>query len=258
MSRNFELLQQVEQVEIAASADVGARPENGQWSAPAESAEIVAATLPEMGEQSREQVAKLVRQLFPSPAGSRTVVFAGVEPGNGGSWMTVHCARMLAAQTQGAVCVVDGNLRTPTLHEYFGVSNHHGLSDLMRQGGPISSYVQRLEGTRNLWLMSCGSETGPDGSGVLLSAEALRARMQELRTGFEYVLIDAPALSLYGDATVLGQAADGLALVIAEQDTRKENARHAVEDLNKANVRVLGAVLNKRTFPIPQKIYDRL
>ncbi len=118
--------------------------------------------------------------------------------------------------------------------------------------------MQRLEGMRNLWLMSCGSPVGPDGPGVFLSLDALRLRIQELRTGFEYVLIDAPALSLYGDAMVLGQAADGVALVIAEQDTRRENARHAVDDLNKANVRVLGAVLNKRTFPIPQKIYDRL
>jgi hypothetical protein len=49
----------------------------------------------------------------------------------------------------------------------------------------------------------------------------------------------------------------GVALVVAEQDTRKGSARHAVEELGKANVRVLGAVLNKRTFPIPQEIYDR-
>jgi len=88
--------------------------------------------------------------------------------------------------------------------------------------------------------------------------DALRRRIQELRGGFEYVLIDAPAVSLYSDAMVLGQAADGVALVIAEQDTRKENARHAVDELGKANVRVLGAVMNKRTFPIPQKLYDRL
>jgi capsular exopolysaccharide synthesis family protein len=256
MSRNFELLQQVGQAEIPAATDVGSGPDNGQWSGPTESAELAATTLPEMGEQSREQVAKVVRQLF--QPGRRTVVLAGVEPGNGGSWMTVHCARMLAAQTQGAVCVVDGNMRTPTLHEYFGVSNHHGLSDLMRKGGSIRDYVQRLEGVRNLWLMSCGSPAAPEGPGVLLSLDALRLRIQELRTGFEYVLIDAPAVSLYGDAMVLGQAADGVALIIAEQDTRKENARHAVDELSKANVRVLGAVLNKRTFPIPQKIYDRL
>src|SRR5437660_2501302 len=130
MSRNFELLQQVEQGEISASAGSDARPEKAAWNAPVESepaavAPVPVAALPEMGEQSREQVAKLVRQLFQSPAGGRTVVFAGVEPGNGGSWMTVHCARMLAAQTQGAVCIVDRNLRTPTLHEYFQVPNHH-------------------------------------------------------------------------------------------------------------------------------------
>jgi Mrp family chromosome partitioning ATPase len=128
----------------------------------------------------------------------------------------------------------------------------------MRQGGSISKYVQRVEGTRNLWLLSCGSQTGPEGAAILMSLEALRARIQELRAGFEYVVIDAPALSQCGDAVVLGQAADGVALVIAEQDTRKESARHAVEELGKANVRVLGAVLNKRTFPIPQRIYDRL
>jgi protein-tyrosine kinase len=263
MSRNFELLQQAEQGMMNAPANAGAPspelgPEPAQWTAPAETQEVVAATLPQMEERSREELSKLVRQLFQSPGGGRAVVLAGVEPGNGGTWMTVNCARLLAAQARGPVCVVDGNLRSPALHQQFGVANHHGLSDLMRQGGAISSYVQRLEGTRNLWLLSCGSQTGPEGANVLLSLEALRARIQELRAGFEYVVIDAPALSQYGDAVVLGQAADGVALVIAEQDTRKESARHAVEELNKANVRVLGAVLNKRTFPIPQKIYDRL
>jgi Mrp family chromosome partitioning ATPase len=57
---------------------------------------------------------------------------------------------------------------------------------------------------------------------------------------------------------MLGQASDGVVLVLAEQETRKESARQAIEELRKSSVRILGAVLNKRTFPIPQKIYDRL
>lgn len=265
MSRNFELLQQAEQGMMNATPEA-APVESEPVSAPpadraplaAESTDVVAASLPQMEERSREQMSKLVRQLFQSPGGGRAVVLAAVEPGNGGTWMTVNCARLLAAQARGPVCVVDGNLRTPALHLQFGVANHHGLSDLMQRGGSINNYVQRLEGTKNLWLLSCGSQTGPDGPGLSMSLDGLRARIQELRAGFEYVVIDAPALSQYGDAVVLGQAADGVALVIAEQNTRKESARHAVEELSKANVRVLGAVLNKRTFPIPQKIYDRL
>jgi capsular exopolysaccharide synthesis family protein len=262
MSRNFELLQQADgMMNAPATATVVApAPEPAAWSAPTETetAAVAAVTLPQMEERSREQMSKLVRQLFQSPGGGRAVVLAAVDSGNGSTWMTVNCARLLAAQARGPVCVVDANLRAPALHGQFGVTNHHGLSDLLRQGGSIGTYVQRVEGTRNLWLLSCGSETGPEGPSTLLSLEALRARIQELRAGFEYVVIDAPALSQYGDAVILGQAADGVALVIAEQDTRKESARHAVEELNKANVRVLGAVMNKRTFPIPQKIYDRL
>jgi Mrp family chromosome partitioning ATPase len=110
---------------------------------------------------------------------------------------------------------------------------------------------------RNLWLMSCGSLAGQGGQ-TLVASKALGARISELRAAFDYLVIDAPPLSLCGDAATLGQAAEGVALVIAESDTRKERARHAVQELAKANVRVLGAVLNKRTFPIPQKIYDRL
>jgi capsular exopolysaccharide synthesis family protein len=264
MSRNFELLQQADgmmngPVAVAAPAPAPV-PESEPlgWTAPVETADVAASTLPQMEERSREQMSKLVRQLFQSPSGGRAVVLAGVESGNGGTWMTVNCARLLAAQARGPVCVVDGNLRTPALHDQFHVSNHHGLSDLLRQGGSIGNYLQRLEGSRNLWLLSCGSQIGPEGPGPLLSLEALRTRIQELRAGFEYVVIDAPAISQYEDAIVLGQAADGVALVIAEQNTRKESARHAVEELGKANVRVLGAVLNKRTFPIPQKLYDRL
>jgi capsular exopolysaccharide synthesis family protein len=258
MSRNFELLQQADGMMNAPASVAAPAPEPAIWTAPTETADVVAATLPQMEERSREEMSKLVRQLFQSPGGGRAVVMAAVEPGNGGTWMTVNCARLLAAQARGPVCVVDGNLRTPALHDQFGVPNHHGLSDLLRQGGSIGTYVKRLEGARNLWLLSCGSQIGPDGPGALLSLEALRNRIQELRAGFEYVVIDAPALSQYGDAVILGQAADGVALVIAEQNTRKESARHAVEELGKANVRVLGAVLNKRTFPIPQKLYDRL
>jgi Mrp family chromosome partitioning ATPase len=257
MSRNFELLQQAGQESLlaAAASSVEPAPFSSASSAPVET---VASILPEMDEYSREQVSKLVRHLFLMPGGARAVVLAGVEQGNGGSWMAVHCARVLAAQVSGSVCVVDGNLRTPSLHQYFSVQNHdHGFSDAIREPGPLHSYARQVLGVRNLWLMSCGSLAG-QGEQALLPSQALRSRITELRAAFDYLVIDAPPLSLCGDAAALGQVTDGVALVIAESDTHKERARHAVQELAKASVRVLGAVLNKRTFPIPQKIYDRL
>src|SRR5277367_1790653 len=99
MSRNFELLQQADgMMNAPATATVVApTPEPAVWSAPVETADVVAATLPQMEERSREQMSKLVRQLFQSPGGGRAVVLAAVESGNGSTWMTVNCARLLAA-----------------------------------------------------------------------------------------------------------------------------------------------------------------
>jgi Mrp family chromosome partitioning ATPase len=82
--------------------------------------------------------------------------------------------------------------------------------------------------------------------------------MTELRAEFDYVLIDTPAISSSNDATVLGAATDGLVVVLKANSSRRESARGAMQDLRAAKVRVLGAVLNQRTFPIPQSIYDKL
>jgi len=57
---------------------------------------------------------------------------------------------------------------------------------------------------------------------------------------------------------VMGASTDGLVLVLKANSSRRETARGAIHDLRTAKVRVLGAVLNQRTFPIPQSIYDRL
>jgi Mrp family chromosome partitioning ATPase len=79
-----------------------------------------------------------------------------------------------------------------------------------------------------------------------------------MRAAFEFVLIDAPPASLYADAPLLGQLADGVVLVVEAHSTRREPALAAKASLEAANARVLAAVLNKRTFAIPEIIYRNL
>ena len=72
------------------------------------------------------------------------------------------------------------------------------------------------------------------------------------------ILIDAPPINTYVDAALLGRMADGLVMIVQANHTRREAAQRAKEILDAAGVRVLGAVLNKRTFPIPEFLYRRL
>jgi len=153
------------------------------------------------------------------------------------------------------VCVVDANLRSPGLHRVYGLENHNGFSDALESTQPITTFVRPL-GRPNLWLLSCGSDVA--NRNYLLNAERVRARITELRQYFEYVLIDSPALSVGSDTVLLGRIAEAVVLVLKANSTRRDAARKAVQDLQNAGVRVLGAVLNQRTFPIPQSIYSKL
>jgi Mrp family chromosome partitioning ATPase len=117
----------------------------------------------------------------------------------------------------------------------------------------MRTFAQQIAGS-NLWVLPSGS---PESAGAI-SSEGLRSRMADLRNEFDYVLIDAPPANLYADAISLGRLSDGIILVLQSNTTRREAALKAKESFEAANVRLLGAVLNKRTFPIPQNLYDRL
>jgi Mrp family chromosome partitioning ATPase len=209
---------------------------------------------PEMNGTVRDEISKIVQNLFLIAQGPRHVVFAGTESGCGSSWMCARVAEGLAPQGRGTVCVVDCNLRSPTLHQQFGTENHDGLSDALLGSGPIREYAHRL--SQNLWLLSCGSAT--ELGLTMLGSDRMRLRLAELHAAFDYVLIDAAALNACNDAIVLGGLSDGVVLTLKANSSRRETARKAVQELQAANVRTLGAVLNQRTFPIPDALYKRL
>jgi len=202
----------------------------------------------------KDEISKLVQNLFLLPQGPRRVVFSGTESGSGCSWMCARVAEGLAPQGRGSVCVVDCNLRAPGLHQQFGAENHHGLSDALLGSGSIREYTHRL--SRNLWLLSCGSSA--EGGLAMLGSDRMRSRLIELRAAFDYILIDAAPMNAWNDAVVLGGLSDGVVLMLKANSSRRETARKAVQELQGANVRVLGAVLNQRTFPIPESLYKRL
>jgi capsular exopolysaccharide synthesis family protein len=253
LSRNFELLSEAGRMHEMMQPQV----EQPQVAPPPVEDTFSSTPVPEsaptleMNGAIRDEIAKLVQNLFTS---SRRVVFSGTESGSGCSWMTARAALMLAQQGRGSVCLVDCNLRSPGLHQQFSLENHHGLSDALMGSGSLREYATRL--SQNLWLLSCGS-TAEDGHG-LIGSESMRSRLTELKRAFDYVLIDAAPLNSCNDAVVLGTLSDGVVLVLKANASRRETARRAVQDIQNANVKVLGAVLNERTFPIPEKLYKRL
>jgi len=260
MSRNFELMQNLgrerEMFEAAAEAStVVEEPAASAKFAPAP-VELQPLQL-KMDEAQRDEMFKLVQRVFlmPGAGRGRAVVVSGMEAGNGCSWICARMAEVLASQVSGSVCVVDANLRSPGLHREFGVTNHYGLTDALQVTDPIRRFVTSLS-RPNLWLLSCGAEV--EGMQTMLGSDRMRALLPELQREFDYVLIDAPPLETSDDSLMLGKNAEGIVLVLRANCSRRETARKAVRNLESASVRVLGAVLNHRTFPVPESIYRKL
>lgn len=186
----------------------------------------------------------------------RVVVFAGVNHGEGCSSVCSSVAETLSRYVSGSVCLVEANFRSPALPAMFNTTNHHGLTNALLGDGPIRSFARALSSDQKLWLLTSG-ELAVD-SANLLSSDRLKERVTELRSQFDFVLVDAAPLNQYGDALALGLLADGLVLVLGAESTRRESAQMATETLRTAHIPILAAVLNNRSFPIPEKIYKFL
>ncbi|MGA9937366.1 MAG: hypothetical protein WA369_14570 [Candidatus Acidiferrales bacterium] len=125
----------------------------------------------------------------------------------------------------------------------------------MKSSAHIDAFAQQAWSS-HLWFVSAGAACN-DSNGAMNPAR-LRARVSELRAEFDYVLVDAPAVSSCGDGALLGLLTDGVVLVVGCNSTRRETARAAKDNLEAAGVPVLGTVLNRRTYPIPEALYRRL
>lgn len=253
MSKNFEFTQPVG-IGLGGAASLR---ERAVGTAADNKAPIIAEILAEAPSATREESLKLVQRLFLTPEQTppKAVVFAAIDSGNGCTRLCAITAQLLAENVGGSVCLVEGNFRTPSLPDLFGVDNHHGLADSLRQEGAIRGFAKQA-GRENVWLLSSGS-LGRD-SASLLNCDRMKERIAELRSTFDYLLIDAPPLNSCADAMVFGRLADGIVLVLEANATRREAALRVMESLQATRIPVLGAVLNKRTFPIPSALYKRL
>lgn len=244
MSRNFELLQHAAKEELLTSETVAIPPRQ------------VSSSRSLDREPATEEILNLVQRLFfrgGQPCGPRVVSFSGMTRDDRSSWICARAAESLGSQSDTSVCVVDANFWSPRLHTHFGAHNGDGLAAAMTATGPIRSFLEPPSAGK-VWLLP----TGSGGVNPYTQSERLRARFAELRDEFNYILVSAPSLARETESTLMGQLADGVVLIVEANQTRRESARHAKDHLEAAHVPVLGAVLDQRTFPIPEFLYRKL
>lgn len=267
MSRNYELLKRAQTLVrdpalfAAASAAAAAPEEPVHYHTPDGSALTgmdlcFAAKLPTSSLQTTEkrEFSKLVNSIFaPLQRSVRMLLVAGVDRRTGPAWITACAAELLSRQVGEKVCVIDADFEQGQMRDIFNVAADQGFLDALVSDEPITGYCQRL--TDNLWVLPSGSAITDQN---LPSAVAIKRRVDQLRRHFGYCLMAGPTISDSAEALALAQLTDGVLLVVEANATRRDIAVAAKDRLTTTGVPILGAVLNNRTFPIPDNLYSRL
>jgi Mrp family chromosome partitioning ATPase len=234
MSKNFELLQR---------AGWGEEYLDG-IPAPVHNTRHSPVSRQQTAPRPRDQISTLVQKLFQRNSGPhiRCVVFLGCTETSSGTSVCARTAQTLAEQVQDRVCVVDAKFENPSVHRFFGKDNIAGLMDAVSHSRRGDNFFKQVEES-NLWVLSAG-DPGM-GRRAAVSQRGLAECLMELRTDFQYVLIDAPPLSGRSELSALGQVADGAVLVVNAWGVSADMADRGRARLRRANVRLLGMVLNQ-------------
>ena len=159
-----------------------------------------------------------------------------------GKSLTLANLAVAMAQGDKRTILVDTDLRRPTLHTIFDLNNDHGLTSLFIDAkGPIEPAFNDV-GVPNLQVLTSGPL--PPNPAEALGSQRMLEVIAALKQRADIVLFDAPPVIAVTDALVLGTRVDGVVLVIEAGATRREHARRAKEQLEKLNIRIVGAVLN--------------
>ena len=169
----------------------------------------------------------------------QTLVVTSANPGEGKSTVSGNLALVLA-QGESKVLLVDCDMRRPSVHKKFRISNTYGISDLLVGNKKMESVAHKYND--NLTIVSSGKI--PPNPAEMLGSKAMTAFLEEMKKHFDYIDLDTPPLEAVADAQILSTKVDGSLIVVRAGVTKKDAVHNAVSIINKVNGNIIGTVLN--------------
>jgi capsular exopolysaccharide synthesis family protein len=170
----------------------------------------------------------------------QVIMVSSAGPGEGKSTTIANLA-VAFSQSDRKVLLIDADMRKPTAHKSFQISNRFGLSSVISQQCTLQEVIQSSD-IPNLDIMTSGPI--PPNPAEMLASKRMTALLEELKGKFDIVLIDTPPLLAVTDAQIASTKSDGVVLVVDQGRVKRQFAQRAIQNLQNVNARILGVVLN--------------
>lgn len=146
------------------------------------------------------------------------------------------------AQQKEKVLLIDGNLRNPSIHQLFKVSNEVGLTDVLSDKTPFCEAITKCN-IDNLDLLTSGPI--PLDPAELLESEKMKELLSHVKTLYDLILVDSPSVLEVTDTKVLANLCDGVILVVQKAKTKLEAAQESKKVLEFAKAPLVGVIVNQ-------------
>ena len=170
---------------------------------------------------------------------SRVVVVTSSLQSEGKSTISVNLA-LSFAEAGKKVLLVDCDMRRPKLGRLLNLSAPAGLSNLLLDPSLLEKSIIKEYSTIDVLL----SGDIPPNPSELLGSELMKKLLDQMREKYDCVILDTPPINMVTDAVVLAPQSDGVLFVVRANQSERGAVIHAVEQLEYAQVKLLGFVLN--------------
>ena len=182
----------------------------------------------------------------PKKDGGVAIMATSAFPEDGKTTVTVNLALMFAI-SDAKVILIDADIRKGRVAKYFKRKSAPGLSDYLSGQNTLEEVVHHSHVNENLSYITCGTHSPKPYE--LLESEEMKKLLQELRTQYDYIIIDTPPVLLLSDALALATVTDGTVLVCRHQVSYMSDIQKALDALKFAKANVLGVVVNDYKAP---------
>ena len=150
------------------------------------------------------------------------------------------------------VLIIDCDLRKPSLHRKFNVSNEEGLTDVLVGTSKLNNVMKKVDD--NLYLLTTG--TLPPNPAEIIGSNTMENFLEQCKINFDYIILDTPPILPVTDSKLLAIKADATVVVVRSEVSKSKHVSQAFKELEKVNANIIGTILNDVEMYSEKLYYD--
>lgn len=171
----------------------------------------------------------------------KSIMVTSTRPAEGKSTTALALATMLA-RAKHRVILIDGDMRSPSIHHFGNVDHNRGLSNFLAGDDNIDALTFPMT---DLGFTAMSAGPIPPNAAELLTGHRLTLLIEHLLERFDHVIVDSPPVMGLADALLIASQVEGVIYAIESHGIRSSVVKVALSRLTSANTRIFGGVLTK-------------